>query len=103
MEMTPVFDLCTQGRRRVVDPKRSARAFHIRRLNDILHLSVQRNDVERAKRAWTILMRCAEVDWMALWNIGFFVLGHGDEWERKKASEYLKATMLSYPQRVCVC
>ncbi|TDL29690.1 hypothetical protein BD410DRAFT_36399 [Rickenella mellea] len=51
----------------------STRKVHIRRLNDILHLSIQRGDMLRARQVWSILARCKEYDWMAMWRMGLLL------------------------------
>ncbi|KZT58034.1 hypothetical protein CALCODRAFT_495507 [Calocera cornea HHB12733] len=58
---------------------RSARASHLARTNDILHLSLQRGDLARAKSAWAILIRCKEFDWRKDWRVGLAVLGRREE------------------------
>lgn len=55
----------------------SARKVHIRRLHDILQISISRDDYPRAKRAWSILVRCKEVDWKEMWRYGLLLLGDG--------------------------
>ena len=40
----------------------NVRRAHLRRLLDIAHLSLERGDVPRARRAWAILSRCAEAE-----------------------------------------
>jgi len=47
----------------------SLRNTYLRRVLDILHLSLLRRDSERAQRAWSILVRCHELN-LALpgWN-----------------------------------
>ncbi|KAH9850733.1 hypothetical protein C2E23DRAFT_734510 [Lenzites betulinus] len=57
----------------------TARKVHIRRLFDILHLCVQRHDWQRARRAWTVLLRCKEVDWKTMWKMSLLLLGRPDE------------------------
>src|SRR5271155_1968405 len=52
----------------------NARKVHIRRLNDILQLCLQRNDALRSKRAWAILARCKEVSWMEMWTTAVHIL-----------------------------
>lgn len=54
---------------------RSARKVHIRRLFDILQLSLLRNDLERARRAWAILIRCKEIHWRDMWTTAVGLLG----------------------------
>jgi hypothetical protein len=46
---------------------------HLRRLWDVLHVSIARGDAPRARRAWAILARCAEADWQALWRTALHV------------------------------
>lgn len=40
----------------------TVRRAHLRRLLDIAHLSLERGDVPRARRAWAIMSRCAETE-----------------------------------------
>ncbi|TFK28885.1 hypothetical protein FA15DRAFT_583830 [Coprinopsis marcescibilis] len=77
------------------DPS-TARKVHIRRLYDIFQLSVARRDFQRARRAWSILVRCKEVDWAAMWTTGLLLLGDApqdDECSTLKL-DYLRAMML---------
>lgn len=53
----------------------TTRKVHIRRLYDLLHLSLQRNDRDQARRAWAILVRCPEVDWNTMWPISLDLIG----------------------------
>ena len=71
----PMFALPNglQGRKR--DVRLSARNFHLRRLNDITHLCIQRGDFVRARAAWAILARCEDVNCIELWKTGLAVLG----------------------------
>jgi RNA polymerase I-specific transcription initiation factor RRN11 len=80
----------------------TARKVHIRRLYDILQLSIQRHDVQRAKRVWSILSRCKEVNWLALWRTGLHLLGeaHTDEDGMRVTADYLRSMMLRYPDDV---
>ncbi|KAF9520862.1 hypothetical protein BS47DRAFT_1286631 [Hydnum rufescens UP504] len=89
-----------------LEPTSSARKFHIRRLQDILQLSVQREDFARAKKAWAILARCTEVDWITIWETGLSVIGKatGQSLEEHDTSrmgnrerlDYLKIVMLRH-------
>jgi len=81
---------------------RNARKVHIRRLYDVLQLSLQRNDLLRARRAWVILARCKEIHWMTLWTTAIYILGEGvDEGEsNSRRLEFLRAMMLQYPDDV---
>ena len=80
----------------------TTRKVHIRRLYDILQLSIQRHDVQRAKRAWSILVRCKEINWLALWRTGLHILGeaHTDEDGVPATLDYLRSMMLKYPDDV---
>ena len=94
-----------------LEPTSSARKFHIRRLHDILQLSIQRNDLARAKKAWAILARCDEVDWINIWETGLAVTGKATDQSFAEQSdalrmgnrerlEYLKIVMLRHKQGV---
>ena len=80
----------------------TARTVHIRRLYDLLQLCIQRNDLSRAKRAWTILARCQEVDWKTMWTTGVYLLS--DDTNSPEANlprlEFLRAMMLQRPEEV---
>ncbi|KAG1752592.1 uncharacterized protein EDB91DRAFT_1044326 [Suillus paluster] len=52
----------------------NARQIQLRRLHDIMNISVQRDDLPRARRAWSILARCKEIDWRAMWRLGITLL-----------------------------
>jgi RNA polymerase I-specific transcription initiation factor Rrn11 len=93
-----------------LEPTSSARNFHIRRLQDILQLSVQREDFSRAKRAWAILARCTEVDWITIWETGLSVIGKATDQSfeehdtprmgNRERLDYLKIVMLRHKPRV---
>jgi RNA polymerase I-specific transcription initiation factor RRN11 len=80
----------------------SARKVHIRRLHDILQLSLQRNDMPRAKAAWAILIRCKEIDWKGVWTTGLLLLGEDANGFQTNPEqlEFLRAMMLQYPEEV---
>lgn len=82
----------------------TSRRVHLRRLYDVLLLSVQRRDSARAKRAWAILARCDEINWKALWTLGLSVLDLPDNrhsWEANSAKiEYLRAMVPQHPDEV---
>ena len=80
----------------------TTRKVHIRRLYDILQLSIQRHDVQRAKRVWSILSRCKEINWLALWRTGLHILGeaHTDGDGMRITVDYLRSMMLQYPDDV---
>jgi hypothetical protein len=46
----------------------------LRRIYDVLHVSIARKDAARARRAWAILVRCPEVDWQAMWKTALHIL-----------------------------
>ncbi|KAI0352984.1 hypothetical protein OH77DRAFT_1458850 [Trametes cingulata] len=82
----------------------TARKLHIRRLFDVLHLSLQRQDWHRAKRAWAILARCKEVQWKTLWRTSLLLLSEGDELDEDQVSSdservgFLTIMMRQYPE-----
>ena len=80
----------------------TTRKAHIRRLYDILQLSIQRHDVQRAQRAWSILARCKEINWLALWRTRLHILGeaHTDADGAQVTVNYLRSMMLQYPDDV---
>ncbi|CAA7259614.1 unnamed protein product [Cyclocybe aegerita] len=77
----------------------TTRKIHLRRLHDILQLSIQTRQFKRAKRAWAILCRCKETDWKALWTTGLLILGEGEPGNNGtcNAVDYLRAMMLHCP------
>lgn len=93
-------------------PGSTARRVHIRRLYDILQLCILRNDVPRAKRAWSILARCKEIDWKDLWKCGLLLLGDvsagvhgtdtsdGDARAAMSRIEYLRKMRMQHPGEV---
>ncbi|KAJ3551413.1 hypothetical protein NM688_g4720 [Phlebia brevispora] len=80
----------------------TARKTHICRLYDILQLCIQRNDLERARRAWSILVRCKEINWKLMWRMGLTILSEGRDnssAERDgKHLEYLSTMMLQFAE-----
>ncbi|KAG2369650.1 hypothetical protein BDR07DRAFT_1476756 [Suillus spraguei] len=52
----------------------NARQIQLQRLYDIVNLSMQRGDLPRARRAWSILVRCKEINWKAMWRLGIALL-----------------------------
>jgi len=80
----------------------TARKIHLRRLYDILQLSIQRHDFFRAKSVWAILSRCKEIDWKALWTTGLLIIGECDDNGRalQTSVDYLRAMMLQRPEDV---
>ncbi|KAI0030534.1 hypothetical protein K488DRAFT_54031 [Vararia minispora EC-137] len=75
-------------------PVHTARAVHIRRLYDILLLSLQTDDYRRAQNAYAILLRCKEIDWKELWKLGVYLLGKQDV---GRDVEFLRAMLLQHP------
>ncbi|OCB84844.1 hypothetical protein A7U60_g8065 [Sanghuangporus baumii] len=78
--------------------------MHVRRLNDILHLSIEREDFSRARRAWAILARCKEFDWKTKWRTGLLLLSdnplsgqHHHQQASGGSVEFLKKFMRYYP------
>jgi len=83
----------------------TARKVHIRRLRDILHLSIQRGDLPLARRAFGLLARCEEIEWVEIWKIGLIVVltthtppGDMPVTARARHIEFLRAMMLQHPE-----
>ncbi|KAE9410038.1 hypothetical protein BT96DRAFT_912909 [Gymnopus androsaceus JB14] len=76
----------------------TARKVHLRRLYDVLQLSIHRNDLFRARRAWSILVRCKEINWMTMWGIAIHLVEESlYENEGPKKIEMLRDMILHYP------
>ena len=91
-------------------PSSSARRVHLRRLYDILHLSIQRGDLPLARSAFGLLARCQDVEWQDIWKFGLVLLTANDEDTptpggsdvgTPKHIEFLQVMMLRYPEQVC--
>ncbi|KAG8964801.1 hypothetical protein FRC03_001334, partial [Tulasnella sp. 419] len=102
--LTPTFRLV--GPPRIsTRPEASTRKHHIRSLNDILFYSIQRHDLVRSRRAWSILARCPEVDWREMWRIGLLLCGEissipeglDETTTDQDRLDYLKVAMLRHP------
>jgi hypothetical protein len=83
----------------------TARRVHLRRLRDILHLSIQRGDLPLARRAFGLLSRCEEINWTVIWKIGLALLAvnyspPGDVLGTAKHIEFLRVMMLQHPEEV---
>ncbi|CAD6574091.1 MAG: hypothetical protein TREMPRED_001005 [Tremellales sp. Tagirdzhanova-0007] len=75
------------------------RKIYIQKLTDLLHICLLRNETERARRAWGILIRCREVDWKSRWYWGLELLSavsRGDETQ----TTVLPSTSRSQPDDV---
>ncbi|KAH7887576.1 hypothetical protein F5I97DRAFT_1806329 [Phlebopus sp. FC_14] len=78
----------------------TSRQVHLRRLYDVLQLSMHRGDIERARRAWAILSRCKEVHWKSAWTLSLGLLdryGHRADPSPAKI-DYLRSMMLQIPE-----
>jgi RNA polymerase I-specific transcription initiation factor RRN11 len=79
------------------------RKIHIRRLYDVLQLCIHRNDLKRARRAWSILIRCKEIDLKTEWLTAVHLLtentSQADDNNPEKL-DFLRAMMLQYPEQV---
>ncbi|KAJ7721170.1 hypothetical protein DFH07DRAFT_760592 [Mycena maculata] len=77
----------------------AARKIHIRRLYDVMHVCIQRNDLQRATKAWSILARCKEVNWRTMWSTSVHILAENlDESEKAPHKiEFLRVMMLQHP------
>ena len=76
----------------------TTRGEHIRRLYDVIMLSIGSGKLDRARKAYAILVRCREVKWAKLWRLGMFLLSESNE-ERRDV-EYLRAMLLQHPEEV---
>ncbi|KAF9057989.1 hypothetical protein BJ165DRAFT_1335248 [Panaeolus papilionaceus] len=77
----------------------TTRKVHLRRLYDLLQLSLQRQQFDRAQRIWAILVRCNEFNWKALWTTGLQVLTRNDPNSTSRTTiEYLRMMLLQYPE-----
>ncbi|KAG6821541.1 hypothetical protein H0H93_000050 [Arthromyces matolae] len=76
----------------------TSRKAHIRRLYDVLELCIHRNDLQRAMRAWSILARCKEVQWMSMWTTGLLLISaHEDNGlDASNRLDYLRTMMLRH-------
>ncbi|KAJ7590792.1 hypothetical protein C8J56DRAFT_542986 [Mycena floridula] len=72
----------------------TTRKVHIRRLYDVLQLCIHNGDISRARRAWAILVRCKEIDWINMWPTALVLLDHDS------SPEFLKEIMLQHATEV---
>lgn len=85
----------------------TARKVHIRRLLDILHLSILRRDLPRARKAFGLLSRCEEIEWTVIWKLALLLLSDelpasGGAPRTAKQLDFLRVTMLQHPEEVRV-
>lgn len=81
----------------------TARKVHIRRLIDVLQLSLLRRDYDRARRAWAILIRCKEIDWKDMWKTAVALLadpGDDDQEENDRRIAFLSIVVRQHPDDV---
>lgn len=92
----------------------TARKVHLRRLIDVLQLSLLRRDLDRARRAWAILIRCKEINWKDMWKTAVALLadpGDDDQEENDRRIAFLSIVIRQHPDDVsrsamllqCVC
>jgi RNA polymerase I specific initiation factor len=76
----------------------STRKRHLKTVYDVMVLSILRQDTQRAKRAWAILVRCPDFDTNSLWRIGLGLIastsGSDTPSNRQSQLDFLRATML---------
>jgi hypothetical protein len=82
----------------------NSREMHLRRVNDILHLSILKDDFNRARKAWTILARSvipdyskSYLDWKQIWDIGLSLIEENDH---QSKIEYSQTMMFKRPEEV---
>jgi hypothetical protein len=111
-QATP-FLFASPDRRAAAPSSSSARRVHLRRLCDILHLSIQRGDLPLARNAFGLLARCEDVEWPDIWKFGLVLLATADGDAppsgdadadvvvgTPKHIEFLQVMMLRYPEQV---
>jgi hypothetical protein len=106
--MTPPFLFASPDGR----SSSSARRVHLRRLYDILQLSIQRGDLLLAQRSFALLSRCEDIEWAAIWKFGLIILAAADHPDQRpgyvnvnmlgtpKHIEFLRVMMLRHPEEV---
>lgn len=81
----------------------SARKLTIRRVYDVCMHSLFLGDVERARKAFGILLRCKEFDWKASWALAIYMLNphdpDRDDTYFLRQAEQLRLLMLQDPTR----
>ncbi|KAF8484817.1 hypothetical protein DFH94DRAFT_689197 [Russula ochroleuca] len=110
-QATP-FLFASPDRRAAAPSSSSARRVHLRRLCDILHLSIQRGDLPLARNAFGLLARCEDVEWPDIWKFGLVLLATADGDAppsgdadadvvvgTPKHIEFLQVMMLRYPEQ----
>jgi hypothetical protein len=65
----------------------STRKAHFRRLYDVYHLALQKDNPIQARRAYSLLVRCREFDWAANWRSGLEMVHLSDEDEYNDDNE----------------
>lgn len=67
---TPIYHPIQPHRALGIVPTQSTRKSHFRRLYDIYNVALQRGSLEQAKKAYSLVVRCREIDWAANWRSG---------------------------------
>jgi hypothetical protein len=80
-------------------PPHNTRKQHIKTVYDLLHLSILRRDFERARRCWSILIRCPEFEARRFWKIGLGLLlywrtDNEDLGDGQQSLDFLRSSML---------
>ncbi|KAG9104558.1 hypothetical protein FRC06_001338 [Ceratobasidium sp. 370] len=108
MSFRPIFQLEPRPHREL-SPGTSSRKQHIRFTYDILHICLQRGDLARARHAWSILVKCPEIDLRTIWRVGLALIPReGEEREKRGRATrehvgYLKRVRLQIPDMVSLC
>jgi hypothetical protein len=76
---------------------RSLVTRRVRNLGAILHLSLVRRDNERARRAFSVLLRCEKhgVNMRTLWELGLEILLRSSRTSKQRAEEFLARVRLT--------
>ncbi|KAF8605144.1 hypothetical protein BDV93DRAFT_471089 [Ceratobasidium sp. AG-I] len=104
MSFKPIFHLEPRPHREL-GPSTSSRKQHIRFTYDVLQVCLQRGDLERARRAWSALVRCPEIDMRTIWQVGLALIpqreisgkGKGKAIPTREHISYLKRVRLQIP------
>ncbi|BEJ16465.1 hypothetical protein CspHIS471_0510700 [Cutaneotrichosporon sp. HIS471] len=84
----------TAYRPKAGDPNRpnTVRGAYIYNLVDCLQTCLLRRDLDRARRAWAILVRCPDVHWHDLWLWGLYLLTDGADGSSSRFSQHEPGT-----------
>ncbi|TXT03875.1 hypothetical protein VHUM_04298 [Vanrija humicola] len=90
------------------DRPRTVRGAYIYNLVDCIYACILRGELDRARRAWGILVRCPDVNWKERWRWGLYLMTAETEagapaevqtqtQQRTDAARWLKSLQISMP------